>query len=79
MLHLIDWKAELARLEFDNASDCEGAEVGGGSPARVHLALTEQTDNRAEGRVHLALTEPCLDDHLLRMCVEREFANLIGE
>lgn len=63
MLHLIDWKAELARLEFDNAEDCRGAEVGGGSPARVHLALTE----------------PCLDDHLLRMCVEREFANLIGE
>lgn len=60
MLHLIDWKAELARLEFDNASDCE---VGGASPARVHLALTE----------------PCLDDHLLRMCVEREFANLMGE
>lgn len=61
MLHLIDWKAELARLEADNASDCEAGQAD--APARVHLALTE----------------PCLDDHLLRMCVEREFANLIGE
>jgi hypothetical protein len=60
MLHMIDWKAELAKLESDNASDCE---VGGGSPARVHLALTE----------------PCLDDQLLRMYVERELANLMGE
>lgn len=71
MLHLIDWKAELARLEFDNASDCEAVETFAG--------VGGQTDNRAEGRVHLALTEPCLDDHLLRMCVEREFANLLAE
>lgn len=58
MLHLIDWKAELARLESDNTEDCRGA-----APARVHLALTE----------------PSLDDQLLRMYVERELANLMGE
>lgn len=58
MLHMIDWKAELAKLESDNAEDCRGA-----APARVHLALTE----------------PSLDDQLLRMYVERELANLMGE
>lgn len=58
MLHMIDWKAELARLESDNTEDCRGA-----APARVHLALTE----------------PSLDDQLLRMYVERELANLMGE
>ena len=65
MLHLIDWKAELARLEADNAEDCRGAEAGGAAPAPA--------------RVHLALTEPSLDDQLLRMYVERELANLMGE
>lgn len=63
MLHMIDWKAELAKLESDNAEDCRGAEAGGTAPARVHLALTE----------------PSLDDQLLRMYVERELANLMGE
>ena len=63
MLHMIDWKAELARLEADNTEDCRGAEAGGPAPARVHLALTE----------------PSLDDQLLRMYVERELANLMGE
>lgn len=58
MLHMIDWKAELARLEADNTEDCRGP-----APARVHLALTE----------------PSLDDQLLRMYVERELANLMGE
>lgn len=72
MLHMIDWKAELAKLESDNAEDCRGP-----APARVHLALTGQTDDPA--RVHLALTEPSLDDQLLRMYVERELANLMGE
>lgn len=38
MLHMIDWKAELARLESDNTEDCREAGV---PPARVHLALTE--------------------------------------
>lgn len=58
MLHMIDWKAELARLEAENTEDCGGP---------------------ATARVHLALTEPSLDDQLLRMYVERELANLMGE
>lgn len=57
MLHMIDWKAELAKLESDNDADCRGAPAG----------------------IHLALTEPSLDDHLLRLYVERELANLMGE
>lgn len=60
MLHMIDWKAELARLEAENDADCRGAEA---VPAGIHLALTE----------------PSLDDHLLRLYVERELANLMGE
>lgn len=63
MLHLIDWKAELAKLESDNAEDCRGAGV---PPAEA-------------GRIGYALTEPSLDDQLLRMYVERELANLMGE
>jgi hypothetical protein len=65
MLHLIDWKAELARLAAENDADCRGAEV---SSAGVQPA-----------RVHLALTEPSLDDQLLRMCVERELANFLND
>ena len=61
MLHMIDWKAELARLEAENAEDC-----GGPPPAGVQ-------------GLRLALTEPSLDDQLLRMYVERELANLMGE
>ena len=73
MLHMIDWKAELAKLESDNTEDCRPpAGVQG-----INLALTGQTDDPA--RVHLALTEPSLDDQLLRMYVERELANLMGE
>ena len=59
MLHMIDWKAELARLEAENAEDCR-------PPAEAC-------------RIGYALTEPSLDDQLLRMYVERELANLMGE
>jgi hypothetical protein len=59
MLHMIDWKAELAKLESDNTEDCR-------PPAGVQ-------------GINLALTEPSLDDQLLRMYVERELANLMGE
>lgn len=65
MLHMIDWKAELARLESDNAEDCR-------PPAGVQGVETT-------ARVHLALTEPSLDDQLLRMYVERELASLLAE
>ena len=75
MLHMIDWKAELARLEAENTEDCRGP-APAGVPG-INLALTGQTDDPA--RVHLALTEPSLDDQLLRMYVERELANLMGE
>ena len=61
MLHMIDWKAELARLEAENTEDCRGP-----APAGVQ-------------GINLALTEPSLDDQLLRMYVERELANLMGE
>lgn len=58
MLHLIDWKAELARLAAENESDCRDP----GDP-----------------KIHFALTEPCLDDQLLRLCVEREVANFLND
>lgn len=63
MLHLIDWKAELSRLAAENEADCREA---GGSPAR-------------DPKIHFALTEPCLDDQLLRLCVEREVANFLND